>query len=193
MVGVRQFDEEDAIEKALELFWKKGLSETSMQDLAEATGVQRGSLYNAYGTKDALFLRAYAAYADSFLKQARFALDAPTLQKSLSRLFDFIIDSALTGEPARGCLTTKAALEGESIGDSIRASLQHLLDSLEDMVRRRLSIPDEACMLALPAKQSAALVVAHTRGIVVIERVYGDRARMRATANSLIKLLVVCK
>jgi len=46
MAGIRQFDEEAMLEQALELFWQKGFANTTMQDLAAATGVQRGSLYN---------------------------------------------------------------------------------------------------------------------------------------------------
>ena len=47
MAGVRQFNEDDAFAHALDVFWRKGFRATSMLDLAEATGVQRGSLYNA--------------------------------------------------------------------------------------------------------------------------------------------------
>src|ERR1043165_8878068 len=58
MVGARQFDEQEVIATALDVFWRKGLHDATMQDLAAATGVQRGSLYNAYGDKEAIFLRA---------------------------------------------------------------------------------------------------------------------------------------
>ena len=57
MVGVRQFDEQEMIATALDVFWRKGLHDATMQDLAAATGVQRGSLYNAYGDKEAIFRR----------------------------------------------------------------------------------------------------------------------------------------
>ena len=53
MAGVRQFDEQEVIAVALDVFWRKGLHDATMQDLAAATGVQRGSLYNAYGDKEA--------------------------------------------------------------------------------------------------------------------------------------------
>ena len=68
MVGVRQFDEQEVIALALDVFWRKGLNDATMQDLAAATGVQRGSLYNAYGDKEAIFLRAFDQYARDFLE-----------------------------------------------------------------------------------------------------------------------------
>ena len=74
MVGARQFDEQEVIAIALDVFWRKGLHDATMQDLATATGVQRGSLYNAYGDKEAIFLRAFDQYAGQFLETAGNAL-----------------------------------------------------------------------------------------------------------------------
>src|SRR6266404_1211750 len=70
MVGARQFDEQEVIAIALDVFWRKGLHDATMQDLAAATGVQRGSLYNAYGDKESIFLRAFDQYALQFLDAA---------------------------------------------------------------------------------------------------------------------------
>ena len=66
MVGARQFDEQEVIATALDVFWRKGLHDATMQDLAAATGVQRGSLYNAYGDKETIFLRAFDEYTEQF-------------------------------------------------------------------------------------------------------------------------------
>src|ERR1700692_295496 len=63
MVGTRQFDEDALLEAALKTFWQNGFAATSMIDVAEATGVQRGSLYNAYGDKERLFLLPFDPYA----------------------------------------------------------------------------------------------------------------------------------
>ena len=74
MVGARQFDEQEVIAIAIDVFWRKGLHDATMQDLATATGVQRGSLYNAYGDKEAIFLLAFDQYAGQFLETAGKAL-----------------------------------------------------------------------------------------------------------------------
>lgn len=191
MAGVRQFDEQDAFEKSIALFWRKGYAETSMQDLANATGVQRGSLYNAYGSKDALFLRAFEGHAERYLAKARLALARPTLKSSLNSFFDFIVDWLLEGEPARGCLSTKTVFGGEVVEPAIRAAVGGLLDQLETAVRERLSQPDKAGQkLSLSPAKAAKLVITVTRGIVVLERVYpDDRQRLRAAADSLLEVL----
>src|SRR5947207_16026348 len=91
MVGARQFDEQEVIAIALDVFWRKGLGEATMQDLAAAAGVQRGSLYNAYGDKEAIFLRAFDAYAAQFLDNAGEALAGETAAARLRNFLDMII------------------------------------------------------------------------------------------------------
>ena len=107
MVGVRQFDEDNVIATALDVFWRKGLHDATMQDLAAATGVQRGSLYNAYGDKEAIFLRAFDQYAAQFLEAAGNALAHRDTTTALRSFFDMIIVNMTDGSPARGCLASK--------------------------------------------------------------------------------------
>src|ERR1700748_1484100 len=119
MVGVRQFDEQEVIALALDVFWRKGLNDATMQDLAEATGVQRGSLYNAYGDKEASFLRAFDRYAARFLEAAWTSLGGDEDEQALGRFFGTIIANMTAGTPARGCLTTKTAGDGSLASERI--------------------------------------------------------------------------
>jgi len=189
MAGVRQFDEEAMLEQALELFWQKGFANTTMQDLAAVTGVQRGSLYNAYGDKDTLFLKVFEKYRLRFVGQMRDALARPKLRDALRSFFDFVISSMRTGTPTRGCLSTKTALGSEVLDASLQAALRLLLDDIEGALTERLS-QDPPESLPIPARQAARLIVTFTRGLVVVERIYADEKRLRASADSLIKLLL---
>jgi TetR/AcrR family transcriptional repressor of nem operon len=190
MVGVRQFEENEALEKALVLFWQKGFAETSMQELAAATGVQRGSLYNAYKGKETFFLRVFDVYKDRFLSQLRHTLDKPKLRDALRSFLGTVIDSMTTGKPTRGCLTTKSAFGSSVIDPRIQQALQGLLDAFEMLLLDRLQKGEKGVRLMCPPEEAARLIVTFTRGLVVIERVYQDKARMLATADSLIALLV---
>jgi len=190
MAGVRQFDENEALEKALVLFWQKGFAETSMQELAVATGVQRGSLYNAYKGKETLFLRVFDVYKDRFLSQLRDTLDKPKLRDALRSFLETLIDSMTTGEPTRGCLTTKSAFGSNVIEPLVQQALRGLLDGFEMLLLDRLQKGEKGVRLMCSPDEAARLIVTYTRGLVVIERVYQDKARMLATADSLIALLV---
>ncbi|MCD9120426.1 MULTISPECIES: TetR/AcrR family transcriptional regulator [Cupriavidus] len=194
MAGVRQFDEGLALDKALALFWQKGYAATSMQELAAATGVQRGSLYNAYGDKETLFLRVFDLYRERFVGQMREALDKPRLRDALRGFFGCVIASMTTsmasGMPTRGCLSTKTAVGTEDLEGPLRAALKALLDDIEQVLFERLSREGEQAPLALPPRQAARLIVTFTRGLVVVERVYQDEKRLRATADNLIAVLL---
>lgn len=190
MAGVRQFNEDQVLERALELFWLKGYANTTMQDLAEATGVQRGSLYNAYGDKETLFLKIFDRYRTTYVGQMREALDRPKLRDALRSFFEYAISSMTTGKPTRGCLSTKAALGTEVLDETLQAALRQLLDDIEAALMERLSCDKQADRLLIPARQAARLIVTITRGLVVIERIYADDKRMRASAEALVKLIL---
>lgn len=188
MAGVKQFDEAAVMRTALDVFWSKGFAATSMLDLAGATGVQRGSLYNAYGSKDAIFLRAFEAYADRLLALIRAALDQPDPQAALAAFFEAVITNMTSGEPARGCLSTRTAVE--AAGPEVRERVRRWLEEFEAAIDAALATPLFRRRLALPPAEAAQLLVTFTRGLAVMERVHNDRARLQETATSLVRLLV---
>lgn len=189
MAGIRQFDEDAIFEKAMDLFWNKGFSETSLQELAAVTGIQRGSLYNAYQSKEAFFLRVFEVHKNSLLEQMRVALEQPKLRDSIQSYFSFIIDSMTIGEPARGCLSTKVALGSGALDAPIREALQNMLDEIEHLFKARLSRSEDQAELRVPADEAALLLLTFTRGLVVIERVYQDKMKLNMTSQLFINLL----
>ncbi|SDK35895.1 TetR/AcrR family transcriptional regulator [Nonomuraea jiangxiensis] len=190
MVGQRQFDEKQTLGRVRDVFWAKGYGATSMQDLATASGVQRGSLYNAYRDKETLFLRAYEGYADDMRGDVADALAHPDARHALLDFFDLTITSMTAGVPTRGCLTTKTAVDTKAEGEAIRAALRGLLDELERLLRDRLSAEEARARLTIPPAEAARVLITMTRGIVVMERVYQDADRLRATASALIDALL---
>lgn len=189
MAGVRQFDEDTMLEDALALFWSQGVAATSMVDLANATGVQRGSLYNAYGDREAIFLRAYDRYAERFLESVRASLAGDDAGQMLRRLLASVIDSMFAGETARGCLTTRTAGDGSLASQPVRERIRRMLDDFIAIVTEALLRPGVREQLTLEPARAAELVVTFTRGLAVMERVYGDREALLRGADSLISAI----
>lgn len=189
MAGTRQFNEQEMLDKALKLFWAKGYSDTTMKDIAEETGVQRGSLYNAYGDKDVIFLRVFSLYRAKYVEQMLATLQAPTLRGALESFFDFAINSMTTGTPTRGCLSTKTIVGTEAPDEAIKAQVKALLDDIETALSERISRADEQDNLALDPIAAAQLIVTLTRGLVVIERTFQDKQRLQNVAHSLLSTL----
>ena len=189
MVGVRQFDDDAVIATALDVFWRKGLHDATMQDLAAATGVQRGSLYNAYGDKEAIFLRAFDQYAEAFLQAAGDALVQGDTAAGLRHFFDMIIINMTDGSPPRGCLTTRTALDGAISSAEVRERVQGVLSRLEQLIAKTLgSAP--AKRNAADANRLARVIVTFTRGLAVMERAGYSRKQLKESAATFIDAVV---
>lgn len=108
----KSFDEQSAIENAMLVFWEKGYEATSISNLIESTGINRGSLYNAFGGKRQLFTLALLKYDGEtrrpFLAQLE-ALDNPKL--AFKTLFDALVQQVKTDAQPKGCFLVNTSIE----------------------------------------------------------------------------------
>ena len=108
----KSFNEQKAIENAMLVFWEKGYEATSISNLTESTGINRGSLYNAFGGKRQLFIQSLLKY-DLDIRKTTLAelenLDNPTL--AFKSLFDLLVQQALDDTQKKGCFLVNTALE----------------------------------------------------------------------------------
>ncbi|MBU0859943.1 MAG: TetR/AcrR family transcriptional regulator [Alphaproteobacteria bacterium] len=126
----RQFDYDEALDRAMHVFWQKGFEGTSMPDLTEAMGINRPSIYASFGNKEELFRKALARYSDNAIAFFRERLEAPTTREALERLFCGSADSFSCNEKPRGCLSVQGALVGSDDSEAIR----------QESIRRREAI-----------------------------------------------------
>jgi AcrR family transcriptional regulator len=197
MAGIKQFNEEQALERAMHVFWQRGYGATSMQELAQATGVLRGSLYHAYGDKQKIFLLAFARYQHQYLETVRKHLQQDDAETALRAYFAYVISSMSEPVPqldetpsrTRGCLTTKIATDETAMDEPVRNALRGMLEGLAELLEQRLSQPDAKARLALSPRDAARLLVTFTRGNVVMERIYHGPEQLQATADSVIQIL----
>src|SRR5271157_304174 len=107
----RAFEPEAALGQAMDIFWKDGFAATSLDDLSVATGLNRPSLYGAFGDKRALYLQAYRRYREHVRETFAplFAESAP-LREKLTRILIAALELYLSGEEGpRGCFTVLSA------------------------------------------------------------------------------------
>ena len=120
----REFDHDEVLRVAFEQFWRKGVRGTSLSDIGRDAGVQRGSLYNAFGSKEALFLCAYQRYASEYLNALQKTLGSGTLRERLTAFLELTIKNFRSGSPPRGCPTTRGlmelgSVEGEGLDENV--------------------------------------------------------------------------
>jgi AcrR family transcriptional regulator len=106
----REFDIEQAVLKASDLFWRKGFDHTSVQDLTKAMGITPPSFYFAFGNKEALFLRVVEAYQEVQAGILADALLQPTSREVVARLLDGFAHLLTQADRAPGCLVMNSAL-----------------------------------------------------------------------------------
>jgi TetR/AcrR family transcriptional repressor of nem operon len=190
MVGTRQFDEDALLEASLKTFWQNGFAATSMIEVAEATGVQRGSLYNAYGDKERLFLLAFERYSSRFLDSVRQALSNPDPAVALTAMFKRMIANMSQGAPSRGCLTTKTALELPLAGKAIEARIRRLNQDLTALIEDALSTPAARRKLSCDPDVAADLAVTFARGLAVMERAYRNPRHLEKMSQQFVRTLL---
>lgn len=178
MVGIRKFNEEKVLNIAIEVFSCKGFNATTMLDLAQETGVQRGSLYNAYQNKNVIFFKAFSHYTDKFLVFIEGELQHSDAKKAFTQLFKAIENRLCSDQEEKGCFSTRAIMEAAKQCPDIQLCLTRFLDGLEVIIKKRLEQAIKDDHFIGDAQSTARYIVALTRGIAVIERVYHDNARM---------------
>jgi AcrR family transcriptional regulator len=189
----RGYDPEAALGKALDLFRKGGFSATSLDDLSAATGMNRPSLYGAFGDKRALYIKSYARYrADSRAAMAEiFRIEAP-IRERLQRMFSVGLDIYLSGaEEPRGCFTVMTAAS-EAIADPeirrfVLEGLQELDKAFASCFRLAIEkgeLPKTADSAALAHLASATI---HTLAIRARARV--PRKELEAIAQGAIDVM----
>ena len=101
----RSFDERQALEKAIQVFWSKGYDGVTIDDLVAGMGVGRPSLYAVFGDKRTIFLRALRAYAEAKgARTAKALFSPPTLRDALASFLRHAVETATEEGSAPGCL-----------------------------------------------------------------------------------------
>jgi AcrR family transcriptional regulator len=134
----RAFDIDEALSRALEVFWCKGYEGASLSDLTEAMGINRPSLYAAFGNKESLFRKALDRYETGPAAFCRAALEAPTAREVAERLLLGAADAQTTPGRPHGCLAVRAALSCGSEADPLRRELMSRQAAGQKALRQRL-------------------------------------------------------
>ena len=190
----RAYEPDVALGKALDLFRKDGFAATSLDDLSAATGMNRPSLYGAFGDKRALFIKSYERYRDD----ARAAMadifrDELPIRQRLGRIYAVALDIYLSGEAGpRGCFTLMTAASEAVADPDIRAMVQEGLTGMDKAFAacfRRAKEKGELSDSADPAVL-AQLASATLHSIAVRARARTPRKELEAIVNGAIDVMV---
>ena len=134
----REFEPDAALARAMDVFWKDGFAATSLDELSAATGLNRPSLYGAFGDKRGLYLQAYQRYREQVREAfAPLFADALPLSDKLRRILLAALDLYLSGDDGpRGCFTV-LSVSSDAIADpEIRAMVGEAIDAMDRAFER---------------------------------------------------------
>ncbi|MBF4507972.1 TetR/AcrR family transcriptional regulator [Flavobacterium sp. JLP] len=112
MARTKEFNEEQALDKAVEIFWHKGYNGTSAQDLVTHLGLSRSSLYDTFGDKQKLFVKALNKYQNDNYVKVKEMLDTSTnIKETLTVIFKLAVVESLEDRITKGCFMVNSAVE----------------------------------------------------------------------------------
>ncbi len=192
MARPRQFDEQVALEVAMNRFWEHGYERTTVRDLSDQMGVTLSSFFNAFGDKRSVFERALQLYILEVVGSltAHFDEDAPPLA-ILERFFADLIDKSLEDPDNKGCLLVNSAVEvvphDAAFRDVVVQMMARFEKSFEKLVRRGQR--QGTVNVALSPKEMAKLLLALMVSLRLLVRARPERALLEGAIRPVFMLL----
>jgi AcrR family transcriptional regulator len=189
----RAYDPDLALTRAMDAFWKDGFAGTSLDELSAATGMNRPSLYGAFGDKRELYIKAYQHYRDrSRAGMVDLLSQGLPLRQLLQRVFDLALDIYFSGEEGpRGCFTVLTAASDAVFDPEIRAMVQSAVREMDRAFAGVFKAAQARGELAGTADPEAlaTLLTATIHTVAVRARARVPRKDLEVIANGLIDLI----
>ena len=186
----RGFDIDSALDQALRVFWEKGFEGSSLSDLTRAMGINRPSLYAAFGNKESLFRKALDLYERDKMAYVGKALAEPTARKVAEAMLRGAVDNLTGYGDPHGCLGVIASVacgaEASSIREEVlergKVAKQALVDRLEQ-AKAEGDLPDHVDVEALTNYMYAIV-----QGMSVQAGAGASREELQRTADTVLKM-----
>jgi len=161
---IRQFDLDEALDRALEVFWTRGYEGATLPELTRAMGINRPSLYAAFGNKEQLFRKALDRYQTGPMSFLAEALRKPTARAVVEAIFSGFIRMQRDQDKARGCLIVSGALAAGEEAETVRRDLAQLRQAIVKTLRERFkrAVQDGD----LPAETDCATLARYTATVL---------------------------
>jgi TetR/AcrR family transcriptional regulator, transcriptional repressor for nem operon len=189
----REFDEDDVIHQAMDVFWRKGYQATSVRDLVDATGLQRGSIYGAFGDKHGLFLKSLRTYADVTLERFRQLRAESKDPVDAIRAFVRMGASDCTKRPMveRGCMIGNTCTELAASDPAAQRLAQRFVAAMRDAMAaalregQRLGTFDEG----RDPNAVATFIQVSMQGLTVLAKAKPGRAAIDGVVHEILRSL----
>jgi len=175
----KEFKRDVVLDRAMQAFWSRGYEATSIQHLVDRMGIQRGSLYDTFGDKRALFFAAIDRYDRVVTAKLLAALDEPASGRdAIRRFFRLKVELAMEPGRPRGCLVTNSAAELASRDRGTATKVGAVLTKIEASFNRAVVRAQKAGEID-PTRNARALarfLTSSAQGLSVMAKTFPERA-----------------
>ena len=187
MARTKDFDETEVLAKAIKLFWQKGYNGTSMQDLVDGLGISRSSLYDTFGDKRQLYLKALQSYQQQQTAGITQLLNGSIPAKAAIRqLMDLTIQDMIRDKQHKGCFLINSAVETASHDKEANAIICQNEQQLENTFYT--AIKNGQANGELSAKKDPRALARFLYNTIVGIRVTGKSTTDKAAFDDIIQL-----
>ncbi len=188
MAKSKQFNQEEALYKAMELFWEKGYASTSLSDLITHLGISKGSFYDTFKSKRAIFDDALDLYRRSAVTSIQSLLDSePNVKKGMKQLFHITVDSACPDTIRKGCLLINTCTEMAGSDESVKSLLKEHDQVVYDMMCAYLKKGTQKSTKVI--KEITSLFITVTTGIYVESKFKKDKKEFLKSIDLILNFL----
>ncbi len=192
MPKVKLFDENLVLEKAMELFWKKGFHATSIQDLVTFLGISRSSIYDTYGGKNALFDKAFKLYrTTSITGFSNFLNQQNNVKKGLRKLFEMAIEQSISDSDRKGCFVVNTTTELVPGDEKIQNILKENKDNFVTIFYEFLLKGEQSGEIEKGKDLKSIAILYYTlyNGIKVVSKVQPNAKELLRSIDTVLSLL----
>lgn len=192
MGRAKQFDEDTALQAAMHLFWEKGYGATSMQDLEQATGLKRTSIYNTFGNKRSIFQKTLALYSSQVEELLTTIMtEAASCREAVANWFTAVIDMHFSQQTPGGCLMILSVLESSQHDQATKEMAAALFHKERDLVTSRLvqGVAEGELPTDFDCAVMASAIAAASSGIMVLAMANYSREALEAIGRANLALL----
>jgi len=193
----RKFDEAETLDRIMQVFWRHGYAATSLDQIAETTGLNRPSLYAAFGGKKEMFLKAIDRFADqmqSHLSEAGRQREGlkPRLKAILSAAVDLYTGQSRYCGASYGCLVI-STLPAEAVDDAeFHATLEKVTERMDKGFASLIRHETNGALPETDVMTTAQLLSVTLHGLSVRARAGGSPAELKDLAAAAVERLVSC-
>lgn len=188
----KQFEPDAAIDKAVDVFWRKGYALTTPQDLVDELGIGKGSLYNTFTSKHALFEQALRRYGENRIAGLVEVLEGPgSVRARIRAALERLVDAYLADPRRRGCLAVNTAAELAGVDAAAAKIVRGVFDRMESAFQAAIEEGQRGGEIDADrdSREVASLLLNATIGMSVVAKTADSPDRLLRVVDAVLTTL----